>query len=117
VGVVIEASSIAHRVLQGILAGMTERRVAQVVREAQSFRQVLVEAKGPRDRAADLRDLDAVSEAHPVMIAVRRYEDLSLVAESTKRNRMDDPVTVALKDVAWAARACVHFRMSPAARS
>ena len=50
------------------------------------------------------------------MIAVGRDEDLGLVAQSSEGNGMDDPVAVALEDVARPARAGVHFRMGPAAR-
>jgi hypothetical protein len=114
---VIEAPGLGHCILQCILAGMTEGRVAEVVRQAQSFGQVLVQPKRPSDRAADLRDLDAMCEADAVMIAVGSDEDLRFVAEPSKRDRMNDPVAVALKDVARPARAGVDFRMGPAARS
>ena len=55
-GIVVEPAAVDERRGQRILAGVAERRVAEVVREAQSLGQVFVEAERPRHRAADLRD-------------------------------------------------------------
>ena len=115
-GIVVEATGARHRTLQRVLAGMAERRVAEVVGEAERLRQVLVQAEGASDRAPDLRDLYAVGEADPVMIPVGRDEDLRLVTQPAKGDGMDDPVAVALEDVARSARGGVDFRMGPAAR-
>jgi hypothetical protein len=95
---------------------MTEGRVAKVVREAQRFGQILVEAQGTRDGAADLRDFDAVRQAHPEMIAVRRNEDLRLVAKAPERNRVDDAIAVSLEDVARSARSGIRLGMEAPAR-
>ena len=51
------------------------------------------------------------------MIAVGRDEHLRLVAKAAEGDRMNDPVAVALEDVARTARAGVDFRMGPAARA
>ena len=106
----------ASAALQRILAGMAERRVAEVVGEAQGLGEVLVEAERAGDRPPDLRDFDAVGQADAVMIAVGRDEHLGLVAQAAEGDRMDDPVAVALEDVARPARSGVDFRMGPAAR-
>jgi len=50
------------------------------------------------------------------MIAVGRDEDLRLVAEAAEGNRVDDPVAVALENVAGPARAGTVFGMKAAAR-
>jgi hypothetical protein len=103
VGIVVEAAGLRHRRLQRVLAGMAEGRVADVVGEAQRLGQILVEAERARQRAADLRDFEAVGEADPEMVAVGRDEDLGLVAQAAERDRVDDPVAVALEGVARAA--------------
>ena len=95
---------------------MAERRMAEVVGEAQRLGQILVEAERPGDRPADLRDFEAVGQPDPEMVAVGRDEHLGLVAQAAEGDRMDDPVAVALEDVARAARAGVDFGMGPAAR-
>ena len=117
VGVVVEPAGVGQRSIERMLAGMAEGRVAKVVRKAQSFGEVLVEPERPGDRAADLRDFDAVGQAHTKMVAVGRDEHLGLVPQSPESDRMDDPVAVALEDVARAARAGVAFGMQAAARS
>jgi hypothetical protein len=111
----VETARIGHRRLKRILAGMAERRMAEVVGEAESFGQILVEPEGASHRTADLRDFDAVGQPDAVMVAVGRDKDLGLVAKAPERNRVDNPVAVALKYVARAARRPVGFRMGPAA--
>src|SRR5258705_7888141 len=96
---------------------MAERRMAEVVSEAQGFGQILVEAERPGDCAANLRDLDAVSQPNAEMIPVGRDEHLGLVAEAAEGDRMDDAVAVALEDVARPARGGIDLGMKASARS
>ena len=111
----IEAAAVGQRGAQRILAGMAERRMAEVVREAQGLGQILVEAERARDGAADLRDFEAVGQPDAEMIAVGRDEHLRLVAQAAERDRVDDPVAVALEDVARPARAGIRLGMKAAA--
>ena len=104
-GIVVEAAGLRHRRLEHVLAGMAEGRMADIVGEAERLGQILVEAERARHRPADLRDLEAVGEPDPEMVAVGRDEDLGLVPEAPERDRMDDPVAVALEGVARAALA------------
>jgi hypothetical protein len=113
---VIEPAAIRERRVQRMLAPMAEWRVAEVVGQAQRFGQVFVEAQRAGDGAPDLRDLDAVGQAHPVMVAVGGDKYLRLVAQAAEGDRVDDPVAVALEDVARAARAGRWFGMKAAAR-
>ena len=52
----------AMQAFERVLAGVAERRVAEIVREGQRLGQVLVEMQFARDRAGDLRHLDAVGQ-------------------------------------------------------
>ena len=81
---------------------MAERRMADIVGEAKRLGQILVEPERAGDGAADLGDFEAVGEPDPEMIAVGSDEDLGLVAKPPERDRMDDPVAVALEGVARA---------------
>ena len=91
--------------------------MTEVVSEAEGFGQVFVQSQCPGDRPADLRNFDAVREPDAEMIAVGRDEDLRLVPQPTKADRMDDTVAVALEDIARAPWAGVRFRMKAAARA
>ena len=102
VRVVVEPARIGERGVERILAGMAERRMAEVVGKAQRLGQVLVEAERPGDGPADLRDFEAVGQPDPEMVAVGRDEHLRLVAQAAEGDRMDDAVAVALEDVARA---------------
>ncbi len=115
-GIVVEPAGVGERGRQRILAGMAERRMAEVVGEAQSLGQIFVEAERAGHRPADLRDFEAVGQAHPEMVAVGGDEHLGLVAEAAEGDRVDDAVAVALEDVAGPARAGVGFGMEAAAR-
>ncbi len=116
VGVVIEPAGFRHRLLQRVLARVTEGRMAKIVGEAQRFGQVFVQPQRPGDRPPDLRDLDAVREADSIMVAVGSDEDLRLVPQPAEGHGVDDAIAIALEDVARPARCGVGFRMGPAAR-
>ena len=95
--VVLEAAVLAHACVQRILPRMTERRVAQIVRETDGLDQRLVQTQRTRDRARNLRDLDRMRHARAVQIAFVIHEHLRLVDQAAKRIRMDDAVAVALE--------------------
>jgi hypothetical protein len=113
VAVVIEATLASKRRLQRILTGMAERRMADIVCETQRLGEVLVQRQGPRDRPADLRDLEAVRQADAKVIAVGGHEHLGLVAQATEADRVDDPVAVALESIAGATDGPVLFLVKP----
>ncbi len=96
-GIVVEPAPRPHHVIERILAGVTERGVAEIVGERQRFGQVLVDAQGARQGACDLGDLDGVRQAGAVVIAFVIDENLGLVLQAAKCGRMDDAVAVALE--------------------
>ena len=96
-GVVVEAAIVRHAVVERVLAGMAERRVAQVVRQRQGFGQFLVQAQAAADRAGDVRDFQRMGQARPVMVAFVGDEDLGLVLHPAECRRVNDPVAVALE--------------------
>ena len=94
--VVVEAAVLLHQSVERALAGMAERRVAEVVRQGHGLRQVLVEPERARQGPRDLRRLHRVGEAGPVVVAFVVDEDLGLVLQAAEGSRMDDAVTIAL---------------------
>ena len=67
------------------------------------------------DRPGDLRHLERVRQARPVVIAGRREEDLRLVLEPAERLAVDDAVAVALErrpDVVLGLRAQAPARVA-----
>ena len=88
------------------------RQLAEVVRQRQGFRQVLLETQGAGDRPGDLRDFEAVRQPRPVMIALVVDEDLGLVLKPAERGRMDDAIAVPLERRTHVA---LRLRMEPAA--
>jgi hypothetical protein len=115
--VVIKASGISECLAQSIFACMPERRVAEIMSQAQGFRQVFVQPEHTSNGPADLRDLDAVRQSDPEVVAVGRDEHLRLVAQAAEGDGMDDPVAVALESVARPARTTVRLGMQAAART
>ena len=92
------------------LARMAERRVADIMAERDGFREVFIEPQCARNRARNLRDLEAVRHARPIVVA-RDDVDLRLVLETAERLRVQDAVAVALE--LRAERALVHFVLPP----
>ena len=99
----VEPACVGERRIERILTGMAERRVPEVVGQAQGFGEVLVEAERPGDGPADLRDFEAVGQTDTVVIPVGGH-------------RVDQPVAIALENVARTARPAVVLMMKPAAR-
>ena len=114
--VVIEAAMRGERFIERILARMAKRRVADIMRQAQSLGEILVQPQRAGDHPADLRHFEAVGEAHAVVIAIGGDEHLRLVAQAAEGDRMDDAVAVALVDTAGAAGDRAFQREFPPAR-
>src|SRR5262245_14812936 len=95
--VVVEAAVVREQLVEDALAGVTEGRVAEVVREHDGLGEVLVEAQRAGQRARDLAALDRVREPVPIVIALVVDEHLRLVLEAAERARMDDAIAVARK--------------------
>ena len=99
----VEAAERLHRDVQRLLAGMAERRMAEIVRERQRLGQILVELQRAGDRAGDLRHLDAVGQPGAEEVALVVDEHLGLVLQLAEGGAVDDPVAVALPGRAGAA--------------
>src|SRR3954454_12041269 len=95
--------ALASLAVEHVLSDVPERRVPDVVAEPDRFSQVLVEAQRAGDRPADAGDLERMREPRPVVVALRRHEDLRLVFEATERLAVHDPVAIALERRAQAA--------------
>jgi len=93
---VLEPAELAHALVERILARMAERRVADVVREANGLRERLVQAQCAGHAARDLRDLEGVRQAGAVEVALVVDEDLGLVDQAAEGRRVDDAITVPL---------------------
>jgi hypothetical protein len=91
------AEALARAAVQHVLADVAEGRVAEVVAEPDRLHQVLVEPQRAADRARDLRRLERVGQARPVVVALGRHEHLRLVLQPPERLAVHDPVPVALE--------------------
>jgi propanediol dehydratase large subunit len=96
--IMVEAANRPHRLVQRVLAGMAERRVAEVVGQRNGLHQVLVERKRARKRPCDLRHLQAMRQPRAVMVALVINKNLRLMDEPIERGRAHDAVAVALID-------------------
>ncbi len=75
---------------------MAKRRVAEIVTEGQSLREIIVKAEGASNGAGDLPDFHRMREAGAVMIAFMRDKDLGFVRQAAERRAVQDPVAVTL---------------------
>jgi hypothetical protein len=78
--------------------------MAEIVSHCGRLREVFVQAKGTRDRARELTDLESVSESSARMISDVGHEDLGLVLETAKGASVEDSVAVTLKREAQVGR-------------
>ena len=105
-------ASLQQRV-ERLLTGVAERRVAEIVPEADRLDEVLVQPQCAGDAARDPGRLERVGEPGAVMVAGRIDEDLGLVHQPSEGLRVHDAVAVALKRRAQEARL---LRLRPPAR-
>src|SRR5690625_888620 len=77
--IMIETAIPRHACRERFLAGMAERRVAEIMGKRDRLGQILVQTERPGDRAGDLRHLDRMRQPGPVIIAFMLDEYLSLV--------------------------------------
>src|ERR1019366_7315286 len=103
----------AHRHIQGPLARVSKRRMADVVNQRESLHQINIQIESCGDGAGDLRDLEGVGQAGAKVVRVAAGEDLRLVFQPAERPSMDDAITVALKGVTVGMR---RLRIAPSAR-
>src|SRR6266545_3309053 len=71
--------------------------MAQVVAERDRLGQVLVQTERAGGRPRDLRDLQGVGEADPVVVAFGGQEHLRLVLQAAEGLRVDDSVSIPLE--------------------
>src|SRR5208282_6712076 len=83
---------------------MAERGMAQIVAKGYGLHKVLVEQEGLADGPRDLRDLERMGEASPVMVICGEKEYLGLVLQPSKGLAVDDPVPVVLEGGSDVAR-------------
>ena len=110
--IVFEPSKRLHFPCQRILAGMSEWRVAQIMRQCDGICQVGIQPELGGQRPGDPRNLDGMGEASPEVIAIRRDKHLGLVHQPAECGRVNDPVAIALE---WRAAGGLRDIVQPGA--
>ena len=75
----VEPTRTLEQLIERFFSRVAERRVSEIVRQSDGLHEVLVEAERSRYGAGDLRDLDCMREARPIMVPLMIDEDLRLV--------------------------------------
>jgi len=83
--VVLEPAVVAHALVERILPGVPERRVPEIVGQADGLGERFVQAQCAGDGACDLCDFERVRDARAEEIALVIDEDLRLVHEPAER--------------------------------
>src|SRR5687768_5531690 len=77
---------------------MSERWMADVVRESDRLNEVFVEPQAPCDGAADLRHFERVRQAGAMMIVDLSDENLRLADHAAEGGAVDDAFAIALEE-------------------
>ena len=96
--------------MQRVLARMTERGVAQIMRQRHGLCQLTIKPQCPRNRARHLLHLDRMGQTRAIIIALMFHEHLRLVLEPPKGAGMDDTIAVPL---IAGAKSAFLFRYPP----
>jgi hypothetical protein len=76
---------------------MTERRMPQVMRQANSFDQLFVQAQLTRHCSGDLRHFQRVRQARPVQVTFVVNKYLGFINQAPECRGVDDAIPVPLK--------------------
>jgi len=103
VQVVVEAETVlTQSFIESFFAGVAEGRMADVVREGESFGELRVEAEGSGDGAGDLGDLESVGEPAAEVIggelSGEAGEDLRLPRKTAEGASVEDSGSVPRKE-------------------
>ncbi len=100
----VEAALVREAAIERMFAGMSERWMAEIVCERAGLSEVLIKAKGARERPRDLGDLKGMGEPRSIVVTLVVDENLSFVGEPAKGRRMNDAVAIAAKIASCCAR-------------
>src|ERR1051326_784657 len=105
VQVVVEGKAVgAHGGVECLFTGVTEGRMANIVRKGQGLDQIHVEIERTGDGAGNLRDFNGVGEPIAKMVGKAAGENLSLIFQAPEGARVDHAVAVALEIIAIGMR-------------
>ena len=105
VEIMVEAAAVTLETLvEGALAGVTERGMADVMDEGESFGQIFVEPQGSSGGAGDLGDLDGVGEAAAEVVGGAAGEDLGFACKTTEGACLHNAFSITLKGRARGAK-------------
>src|SRR6185312_8855733 len=87
-GIVVEPAVSFQTGIERPLAGMAERRMAEIMRQRQGFGEILVETELPGQRAGDLRHFQRVRQPGAIMITFMEHKYLGFVLQTAKSRGM-----------------------------
>ena len=115
--IVVESQPMAFQAfIQSALAGMAERRMADIVNQRQRLGQVLVQPQRLGDAARNLHHFNGVGQAAAKVVRRAAGKYLRLARQPAKRARLHNAFPVALKRRPRWPRAAPHTRARSARR-
>src|SRR5438552_9130196 len=107
VKIVVEATTMtAEAAVQRALPGVSKGRMADVVNQGESLRQIFVQAERGSNSPCDLRDLNGVGQAAAKMIGGSAGEYLRLPRETPEGAGLHNALAIALEGRARRAERC-----------
>jgi len=95
--VMFKASVILQQVIQGLLAGVSERGMAEVMGVGNGFTEVLIESKGAGESPGMLGHFQGMGKPRPVKIPFVDQEDLGFVLQILENLGVENAIPVPLK--------------------
>ena len=99
-----ETAVFTHATVECVLSGVTEWRVAEIVRQTDCLDKILVEPERAGNCPGNLSDLKRVRQSSAIKITLVVNENLGLVHQTAKRRRMNYTVPIPLKFAAKGRR-------------
>lgn len=111
--IMVKSTRRGHRLFKPGLSGMAKGRVANIMRQTQSFGEVLIQPERARNCPANLGHFNTMGQADTEMIPIGGHKNLRLMSQTPERNGVDNPVSITLKFAAGAANTCAGFSILP----
>ncbi len=92
-----------RQLVENPFASVTEGSVPEIVPQRYGFGQILVQGQGTRNCPGNLRDLQGMSQAGPIVIPLGREEYLGFILQASKCLAVQDTVAIHLENRAHRA--------------
>jgi hypothetical protein len=93
----VKSAVIFHQIIKDVFAAVAERAVTDIVRKADGFGEIFIDAESAREGSSDGGHFDGMGQPGPVVVGGAVDKNLRFIFEPAKTAAVQNTVAVALK--------------------